>query len=189
MLFFFEITVVGASPQSKIDEKKSPINNGSKETEVAAAGAATTTTVTPGSSPSKTVPTQKTEESPAKSETQKPKVPSPVAKPSATESTVTTSPKLETKVASTTRATKRKPKELKDLKSATASGSGGGGPKPKRNRIKTQPYQSPLPEIAMIVKTLNKPVSTKAPDDKLIVFYKLVPFSMYFFFFSKLSFF
>lgn len=174
-------TVVGASAQSKPEEKKSSINNGSKETETTT-GLATSSTI-PGSSPSKTMGTmQKSEESPVKNEGQKPKVPSsPIGKPIES-STVTTSPKLETKVASTARATinKRKPKENKDLKGGTTGGTaaagGGGGPKPKRNRIKTQPYQSPLPEIAMIVKTLNKPVSTKAPDDKLIVFYKFVFF-------------
>lgn len=151
--------VVSTSPQSKPEEKKSPVNNGTKETEAAPA--------TPGSSPNKLVAKQKLDDAQAKSEAQKPKVPSPIAKPS--ENTATISPKSETKVTTTARATKRKPKELKDLKGTAA---GGGGPKPKRNRIKTQPYQSPLPEIAMIVKTLNKPVSTKAPDDKLIVFYK-----------------
>ena len=152
---------VSTPAQSKPEEKKSPVNNGSKELEAK--------TAAPTSTLSKTAPSQKVEETPPKSEAQKPKPQTSITK-SAVESTATTAPKLETKVASTSRATKRKPRELKDLKGAAA----GGGPKPKRNRIKTQPYQSPLPEIAMIVKTLNKPVSTKAPDDKLIVFYKCV---------------
>ncbi|XP_033227471.1 intracellular protein transport protein USO1-like [Belonocnema kinseyi] len=142
--------------QSKPDEKKLSVNNGSKDTEAA-----------PASSPNKLITaSQKVDESP-KSDAPKAKAQATAAKPVA-ESATTVSPKSEAKVTSSARATKRKPKEPKDVKGA----AGGGGPKPKRNRIKTQPYQSPLPEIAMIVKTLSKPVSTKAPDDKLIVFYK-----------------
>lgn len=59
---------------------------------------------------------------------------------------------------------------MKDLKGMSATSDGAS--KPKRNRIQTQPYQSPLPEIALLVKNLNKPPPSKASDDKLIVFYK-----------------
>ena len=76
--------------------------------------------------------------------------------------------KTEAKMTNTPRTVKRKSRELKDLK----GGSGEGGSKPKRNRVQTQPYQSPLPEIALIVKTLTKPPAPKNADDKLIVFYK-----------------
>lgn len=41
--------------------------------------------------------------------------------------------------------------------------------KSKRVRTQTQPYQSPLPELTYIAKLKT---FVKAPDDKLIVFYK-----------------
>lgn len=45
--------------------------------------------------------------------------------------------------------------------------------KSKRNRIRTQPYQSPLPELALISKLSNRSSSpAKNQDEKLIVFYK-----------------
>ncbi|XP_011504683.1 PREDICTED: uncharacterized protein LOC105367613 [Ceratosolen solmsi marchali] len=65
------------------------------------------------------------------------------------------------------RPAKRKSRELKEPKNTSSE----GGPRSKRNRVQTTPYQSPLPEIAMIVKNLSKP-SPKGSDDKLIVFYK-----------------
>ncbi|XP_044258777.1 proteoglycan 4-like isoform X3 [Tribolium madens] len=44
--------------------------------------------------------------------------------------------------------------------------------KSKRTRTKTQPYQSPLPEIEIITKITSSTPRNKANDDKLIVFYK-----------------
>lgn len=46
--------------------------------------------------------------------------------------------------------------------------------KSKRVRLPTQPYQSPIPELNIIAKISKstKPTTTKAADDKLIVFYK-----------------
>lgn len=79
--------------------------------------------------------------------------------------------KPDAKVTTSPKTTKRKSRELKDLKVASAVVTDGAS-KPKRNRIQTQPYQSPLPEIALLVKNLNKAPASKAPDDKLIVFYK-----------------
>lgn len=46
--------------------------------------------------------------------------------------------------------------------------------KSKRTRIRTQPYQSPLPEIEIITKISSSTPRSKANDDKLIVFYKYV---------------
>lgn len=43
--------------------------------------------------------------------------------------------------------------------------------KTKRQRIRTQPYQSPLPEIEMFTKISSTPKG-KGVDDKLIYFYK-----------------
>lgn len=84
----------------------------------------------------------------------------------------TTPPKAEApqKTAVSSRGAKRKPRELKDLK-GNATAAQDSASKSKRNRVQVQPYQIPLPEIAMIVKTLSKPVP-KSTDDKLIVFYK-----------------
>ncbi|CAO1392386.1 unnamed protein product [Diamesa serratosioi] len=48
-------------------------------------------------------------------------------------------------------------------------------PKSKRVRTKTQPYQSPLPELALITKLstqLTNPSASKNGDDKLTIFYK-----------------
>lgn len=85
--------------------------------------------------------------------------------------TLTSTYKPDAKVTTSPKTTKRKSRELKDLKVASAVVTDGAS-KPKRNRIQTQPYQSPLPEIALLVKNLNKTPASKAPDDKLIVFYK-----------------
>ncbi|XP_063974050.1 uncharacterized protein LOC135160879 isoform X2 [Diachasmimorpha longicaudata] len=125
----------------KPEEKKSPMNNGSKDPE--------------STQPPKT-PQKEEQSSPnvQKKTPTKPETSSPV--------------KTEMKIATTPRVVKRKSRELKDLKGSV----GEGGSKPKRNRVQTQPYQSPLPEIALIVKTLSKPVANKNADDKLIVFYK-----------------
>lgn len=46
--------------------------------------------------------------------------------------------------------------------------------KSKRARVKTQPYQSPLPEFALITKLSASMAKSKTSDDKLIIFYKLV---------------
>lgn len=43
--------------------------------------------------------------------------------------------------------------------------------KSKRQRTLTQPYQSPLPELALISKLSSTP-TPKPADEKLIVFYK-----------------
>lgn len=85
--------------------------------------------------------------------------------------TLTSTHKPDAKVTTSPKTTKRKSRELKDLK-ATSAVVADGASKPKRNRIQTQPYQSPLPEIALLVKSLNKTPGSKAADDKLIVFYK-----------------
>lgn len=78
--------------------------------------------------------------------------------------------KPETKSVVSLKMNKRKSRELKDLKGMSADEAS----KPKRNRVQTQPYQSPLPEIALFVKSLNKAPGSKTADDKLIVFYKYV---------------
>jgi hypothetical protein len=52
---------------------------------------------------------------------------------------------------------------------AKASASEQDDRKSKRVRTQTQPYQSPLPELTYIAKLQTL---VKAPDDKLIVFYK-----------------
>lgn len=85
--------------------------------------------------------------------------------------TLTSTYKPDAKVTTSPKTTKRKSRELKDLKAASTIVTDGAS-KPKRNRIQTQPYQSPLPEIALLVKNLNKTPGSKAADDKLIVFYK-----------------
>ncbi|KAG7210703.1 hypothetical protein KM043_012204 [Ampulex compressa] len=148
--------------QNKLDEKKIAVNNGSKEADGV-----------PINTPIQTkLVLHKADEGQAKNELQKPKPVSQSSKLASDNSTplLTTPPKLESKVTGSPKANKRKSRELKDLKGS--SGTPDGASKPKRNRIQTQPYQSPLPEIALLVKSLNKPPASKAADDKLIVFYK-----------------
>lgn len=161
MLFTFIALCTQA--QSKIEEKKTPVNNGSKEPE------------------SKAVPVH-IKQSPHKPEDTQAKSDVPKAKPTKIAEiqnlkapsdnapvTLIGTYKPETKIA-TLKTNKRKSRELKDLKGMPAVADGAS--KPKRNRVQTQPYQSPLPEIALLVKSLNKTPGSKAPDDKLIVFYK-----------------
>ncbi|XP_012256037.2 uncharacterized protein LOC105686055 isoform X1 [Athalia rosae] len=150
------------SPPVKVEEKKTSLSNGSKEHDEISSGTSSNTPVqvkppvedaeiTPRPSGAVTTPqSSKT----------------PPEQPAVTNSP----PKTDVQVETPRRSHKRKSRELKDLNSSTLSPDAPG--KPKRNRIRTQPYQSPLPELAMIVKTLNKSPSSKAADDKLIVFYK-----------------
>ncbi|XP_071555618.1 uncharacterized protein [Temnothorax nylanderi] len=150
--------------QNKVEEKKIPVNNGSKESD----GKTVNTSVHIKQSPHKPEETQVKNEVPkAKLTNQSLKVSSDNAA-----ATVTSTYKPDAKVTTSPKTTKRKSRELKDLKAASAVVTDEAS-KPKRNRIQTQPYQSPLPEIALLVKNLSKtPGGSKAPDDKLIVFYK-----------------
>ncbi|XP_020299655.1 uncharacterized protein LOC109863666 isoform X2 [Pseudomyrmex gracilis] len=153
-------------PQNKVEEKKTtpPVNNGSKESD----SKAVTTPVYTKQSP------HKPEESPVKNEVPKAKPANQNTKASSdnTAATLTSTYKPDAKVTTSPKIIKRKPRELKDLKASAVVADGAS--KPKRNRIQTQPYQSPLPEkdLAFLVKSLNKSPGTKAADDKLIVFYK-----------------
>ncbi|KAG9436202.1 hypothetical protein HZU67_02626 [Apis mellifera carnica] len=149
--------------QNKVEEKKTPVNNGSKESDGIPIN---TTSQTKLSS-------HKSEDGSVKSDSQKSKTITQNTKLIADSSALSQAsnpPKIETKVTGSPKANKRKSRELKDLKGMSATSDGAS--KPKRNRIQTQPYQSPLPEIALLVKNLNKPPPSKASDDKLIVFYK-----------------
>nr|CAD7262487.1 unnamed protein product [Timema shepardi] len=78
-------------------------------------------------------------------------------------------PKPEFKVATPPRNTKRK----RDIKLAVQETKpleeAGDDRKSKRVRTRTQPYQSPIPELMFISKIKT---AVKSPDDKLIVFYK-----------------
>ncbi|XP_076647590.1 uncharacterized protein LOC143356085 [Halictus rubicundus] len=148
---------------NKVEEKKASVNNGSKESDGM-----------PVSAPvKKEISVHKPDDAPTKPDNQKTKAMAQNLKVTADNSATVQSnnpPKVETKVTGSPKANKRKSRELKDLKGSQVSSDGAS--KPKRNRTQTQPYQSPLPEIALIVKNLNKLPPSKAPDDKLIVFYK-----------------
>lgn len=158
----FVFIALSTSAQNKVEEKKAPVNNGSKESE----GKTVNTPVHIKQSPHKPEDVQAKNEVPkAKPTNQSLKVPN-----DSTAATLTSTYKPDTKVTTSPKTTKRKSKELKDLKASAVVVDGAS--KPKRNRIQTQPYQSPLPEIALLVKSLNKTPGSKAADDKLIVFYK-----------------
>lgn len=155
-------TPLSTPAQNKVEEKKTPVNNGSKESD----GKAVNTPVHIKQSPHKPEDVQAKNEVPkAKPTNQSLKVPNDNVA-----TTLISTYKPDAKVTTSPKTTKRKSRELKDLKASAAAADGAS--KPKRNRIQTQPYQSPLPEIALLVKSLNKTPSSKAPDDKLIVFYK-----------------
>lgn len=81
----------------------------------------------------------------------------------------TEAPKPEFKVATPPRNSKRKREVKPPTEAAKASASEQDDRKSKRVRTQTQPYQSPLPELTYIAKLKTL---VKAPDDKLIVFYK-----------------
>ncbi|XP_050455186.1 uncharacterized protein LOC126853452 [Cataglyphis hispanica] len=155
-------TSLSTPAQNKVEEKKAPVNNGSKESD----GKAINTPVHIKQSPHKPEDVQAKNEVPkAKPTNQSLKVPNDNAA-----ATLTSTYKPDAKVTTSPKTTKRKSRELKDLKVSAAAADGAS--KPKRNRIQTQPYQSPLPEIALLVKSLNKTPSSKTADEKLIVFYK-----------------
>lgn len=150
--------------QNKVEEKKTSVNNGSKESD----GIQINTTLQTKLS------SHKSEDGSVKAaDSQKTKTITQSMKLTSESSALPQTnnpPKVETKITTSPKANKRKSRELKDLKGTSATSDGAS--KPKRNRIQTQPYQSPLPEIALLVKNLNKPPPSKASDDKLIVFYK-----------------
>ncbi|KAF2903328.1 hypothetical protein ILUMI_02854 [Ignelater luminosus] len=58
-----------------------------------------------------------------------------------------------------------------ETKSPTQKSPSSGG-KSKRTRTKTQPYQSPLPEVEMISKITATTPRNRNSEDKLIIFYK-----------------
>lgn len=95
---------------------------------------------------------------------------SPVKEHNAAIGVTSTPPKAEPKVTISPRTNKRK---LKETSEGRAQGLDNSS-KSKRRRRRTEPFQSPLPELAIIVKNLSKPSASKAQDDKLIVFYKYV---------------
>ncbi|KAK1125879.1 hypothetical protein K0M31_005415 [Melipona bicolor] len=149
--------------QNKVEEKKTSVNNGSKESD----GIPINTTLQTKLS------SHKSEDGSVKPDSQKAKTITQSTKLTSDSSALPQTnnpPKAESKVTGSPKVNKRKSRELKDLKGTSATSDGAS--KPKRNRIQTQPYQSPLPEIALLVKNLNKPPPSKASDDKLIVFYK-----------------
>nr|CAD7427376.1 unnamed protein product [Timema monikensis] len=78
-------------------------------------------------------------------------------------------PKPEFKVATPPRNTKRKRDIKLAVQEAKPLEEAGDDRKSKRVRTRTQPYQSPIPEL-MFISKIKTPV--KSPDDKLIVFYK-----------------
>lgn len=162
MITFTFVALCGQA-QNKIEEKKASVNSGSKESD----GKVVNAPVHIKQSPYKAEDTQ------AKNEIPKPKSSNQSSKTPSDNSTaiLASAYKPETKVTSL-KTNKRKSRELKDLKGTSAIADEAS--KPKRNRIQTQPYQSPLPEIALLVKSLNKTPGSKAADDKLIVFYKYV---------------
>ncbi|XP_076243050.1 uncharacterized protein LOC143184594 isoform X2 [Calliopsis andreniformis] len=148
---------------NKVEEKKTPVNNGSKESDAVPVNTNIQTKLS----------SHKPEEGLSKADSQKSKATSQntkLAADSSTPSQTNNPPKVEPKITGSPKASKRKSRELKDLKGSPITPDGAS--KPKRNRIQTQPYQSPLPEIALLVKNLNKAPPSKASDDKLIVFYK-----------------
>lgn len=150
--------------QNKVEERKTPVNNGSKELD----GKTVNTSVHTKPSPYKPEDTQIKNEVPkAKLATNQ-----SIKAPSSDSATVplASTIKPETKVATSIKTNKRKSRELKDLKGASTAADEAS--KPKRNRVQTRLYQSPLPDIALFVKNLNKTPGSKAADDKLIVFYK-----------------
>lgn len=156
------LIAICTSTQNKVEEKKIPVNNGSKESD----GKSVNASVHIKQSP------HKPEDTPAKNEVTKVKPTNQSSKISSDNAaTLTSTYKPDAKVTTSSKTTKRKSRELKDLKVASAVVTDGAS-KPKRNRIQTQPYQSPLPEIALLVKNLNKTPGNKAADDKLIMFYK-----------------
>lgn len=153
-----DVPVEHATPPAKVEEKKTSLSNGSKEHEEISSSNTPVQTKTSveevESSPQPSTPaTPQTSKTPAE-------IPAVTHSP----------PKTDLQVETPRRSHKRKSRELKDLNSSALASNAHG--KPKRNRVRTQPYQSPLPELALIVKTLNKSPSSKAADDKLIVFYK-----------------
>ncbi|CAG2054888.1 unnamed protein product [Timema podura] len=78
-------------------------------------------------------------------------------------------PKPEFKVATPPRNTKRKRDIKLAVQEAKPLEEAGDDRKSKRVRTRTQPYQSPIPELMFISKIKT---AVKSPDDKLIVFYK-----------------
>jgi hypothetical protein len=109
--------------------------------------------------------TEPTQNSPAKAKDKE--------QPKATPPSKTTTPKTPTRKSKTPKSDGESPKSSKtEMKTPATQKSPNIGAKSKRTRIKTQPYQSPLPEIEIITKISSSTPRSKASDDKLIVFYK-----------------
>lgn len=84
-----------------------------------------------------------------------------------------TTPRTPTRKSKTPKPEGESPKAAKnEPKPSTSQKSPSMSSKSKRTRIRTQPYQSPLPEIEIITKITASMPKNKNNDDKLIVFYK-----------------
>ncbi|CAH0553387.1 unnamed protein product [Brassicogethes aeneus] len=100
-----------------------------------------------------------------KSQEQPPPKQSSPAKPAAT--TAKTPPRKAKATKADVAASPKTPKaDAKSPGKLTATG------KLKRQRTRTQPYQSPLPELEIISKISSHTPRTKTQDEKLVVFYK-----------------
>lgn len=150
-----------SSPPAKVEEKKTSLSNGSKEHEEGISSSSNTPVQTKA-----TIEDTESSQRPSNPVVPQSSKTTPEISPSVIHSPAKTDSQAETP----RRSQKRKIREVKDINSSALSLE--AHEKPKRNRVRTQPYQSPLPELALIVKTLNKSPSSKAADDKLIVFYK-----------------
>ncbi|KAB0802237.1 hypothetical protein PPYR_04423 [Photinus pyralis] len=82
-----------------------------------------------------------------------------------------TTPRNVTKKPKVSKPDPETPKVVKPETKALQKSPGSGG-KSKRTRTKTQPYQSPLPEVEMISKITATTPRSRNNEDKLIIFYK-----------------
>lgn len=85
---------------------------------------------------------------------------------------VATTPRSQPKKSKITKDTSETPKATKTETKPAVQKSPSSGGKAKRTRIKTQPYQSPLPEVEMVSKISVTTPRSKNIEDKLIIFYK-----------------
>ncbi|XP_017777205.1 PREDICTED: nucleolar and coiled-body phosphoprotein 1-like [Nicrophorus vespilloides] len=82
-------------------------------------------------------------------------------------------PARKTKLAKQQQQQEESPKSSKTSTSTSSASNKSPGGKAKRIRTRTQPYQSPLPELEIISKmTNNSTPKSKNIDEKLIIFYK-----------------
>lgn len=164
---------INTTTEDENNKEVEPVSVKAKEQESPKSSNIVSSTVSSPNEAISSIPTSTTEAAAAPSAPQV-----ATAVPQVAENRVTTKPASTMKLATVSRTHIKRKRDVKTnnkkslLDESDTEVDGETPQKSKRARVQTQPYQSPLPEFALITKLSASMAKTKASDDKLIIFYK-----------------